>query len=351
MTHLKILFVEDNMQDISVLESAIEVYNERHQTEILLVLAKNYHEALTLLDQESFDGMILDLYLGYDSENGKDILDHIQNQKIIIPTVVLTGTPDDLPDYKFIELNRKGDDSADFDRILNNFEKTKKAGILELFGATGDIQTYLKDVFYQNIYHQKDHWLIHEDLNKVKKALLRHTLNHLTQYIDEEDDIYFLEEMYIFPPISKKIKTGSIIKKKEPSSNFFIVLTPACDIAQSKAQCILLAEILFPKSMIEKNVPGTGVSNNRKGRLKEFIKNKDHSFHFLPPSFDFNGGFIHFASISSISPQELLDSFTETKIQVSPFFIKDIISRFSSFYARQGQPDLNHKFEYFSDLL
>ena len=30
-----------------------------------------------------------------------------------------------------------------------------------------------------------------------------------------------------------------------------------------------------------------------------------------------------------------------SKIQISPSFVKDIVARFSSYYARQGQPNID----------
>ena len=37
-------------------------------------------------------------------------------------------------------------------------------------------------------------------------------------------------------------------------------------------------------------------------------------------------------------------SFEEPIIQVSMHFVKDIVARFSSYFARQGQPDFDCKF-------
>ena len=156
--------------------------------------------------------------------------------------------------------------------------------------------------------------------------------------------------MYIYPPIDKTIKTGSIIKQNS-TTNYHIVLTPACDFANSKARCILLAEIIAPLTYIGQNFPGNTPSSTRSGKLKNLIENKKQEFHYLPPLSPFLGGFIDFTSVASYSLEELQGQFSEVKIQISPYFISDILGRFSSYYARQGQPDLRHKDSYISELL
>ncbi|MFQ2549269.1 hypothetical protein ACK305_18520, partial [Aeromonas caviae] len=43
------------------------------------------------------------------------------------------------------------------------------------------------------------------------------------------------------------------------------------------------------------------------------------------------------------SEAELSSQYDKPLIQISPAFVKDIVSRFSSYYARQGQPDIDHE--------
>ncbi|EHU2158610.1 response regulator [Acinetobacter baumannii] len=349
MNELNILLVEDNESDISVFKSSIELFDDEHNIKTTLKVTKTFEEAIKVISESVFDGIVLDLSLHGSVEGGKEIVDFILKQKMIIPIIVYTGTPDDLAQYNFIEIYRKGEQENIIESILLDLKKTKEFGFNELFNAQGQIQEFLKDVFYKNIYFQKKQWILHEDKSLVKKAILRHTLNHLTQHIDETDKKYFLEEMYIYPPITKTPKTGSIIKDK--NNQYHIILTPACDFAQSKARCILLAEIIPPLSYIRENFPGNEESNGRRDKLNTLVNNKKQEYHYLPRLGNFEGGFIDFTSVQSFSHDDLNKNFTEVKIQISPYFISDILGRFSSYYARQGQPDLHHKASYITELL
>ncbi|WP_454208935.1 response regulator [Proteus sp. Marseille-Q3619] len=350
MNDLNILLVEDNLGDIGVFKSSLELFDEDNSITTNLQTADSFESALELIKNNEFDGLVIDLSLKNNSQGGKEIINAIINKyKLTIPIVVYTGTPDEIAEYGYIEIYQKGERAELITEILTDFKKTKECGLNELFNAKGRIQDLLKDVFYRNIYHQKKQWIEYEDKELVKNAILRHTLNHLTQHIDEANEKYFLEEMYIFPPVSGLYKTGSIIK--DTSNNYHIILTPACDFAQSKARCILLAEIIDPNDYVEIYLPSTIKQSTRKTRLDGIMRNKKQEYHYLPQLNDFNGGFIDFTSIKSYSQDELEKQYGEVKIQISPSFISDILGRFSSYYARQGQPDLYYNENLVDELL
>ncbi|MEM8452862.1 response regulator, partial [Morganella morganii] len=70
--------------------------------------------------------------------------------------------------------------------------------------------------------------------------------------------------------------------------------------------------------------------------------NKTGYYHWLPKVDFFPGGTINFRRVSTYSECELDTDFHKSNLQISPSFIKDIVSRFSSYYARQGQPDIEY---------
>ena len=80
----------------------------------------------------------------------------------------------------------------------------------------------------------------------------------------------------------------------------------------------------------------------KENKLKNvFGNNYTDYFHWLPETDFFNGGFLNFRKITTCTKDELGDIYDPPHIQISPHFVKDILSRFSSYYARQGQPDID----------
>jgi hypothetical protein len=82
-----------------------------------------------------------------------------------------------------------------------------------------------------------------------------------------------------------------------------------------------------------------------RGEIEKTLGRRNNSLelylHWLPGTLEFKGGFLNFRKITTITVDEYNSSYEKLFIQIAPSFIKDIISRFSSFYARQGQPNID----------
>ena len=79
-------------------------------------------------------------------------------------------------------------------------------------------------------------------------------------------------------------------------------------------------------------------------KLTELLKNNIYIYrHWLPGASGFDGGFINFRWVYSFEKAKIKENFENPTHQVSSSFVKDIISRFSAYYARQGQPDFEFK--------
>ena len=51
-----------------------------------------------------------------------------------------------------------------------------------------------------------------------------------------------------------------------------------------------------------------------------------------------DGGFLDFRRLQTISLGCFASDFEGLDARIAPSFVKDVVSRFSAFYARQGQP-------------
>ena len=221
-------------------------------------------------------------------------------------------------------------------------------GCTRIMGGRGIIEQTLSQVFLKNLIPQIDKWIDYgeDDSSRTEKALFRHTLNHLLQLLDDDADSCFPEEVYLHPPINDDIRTGSLVKEKE-SGKWFAVMSPACDLVlredgNRNTDRILIVEVdlgttLFPW------FDDTNLSKTRKGELKRaFGNNKSAYHHWLPKTDFFEGGFLNFRKLFTWEIEQFQEKFhTPPEIQISLSFVKDIVARFSSYYARQGQPDID----------
>ena len=94
------------------------------------------------------------------------------------------------------------------------------------------------------------------------------------------------------------------------------------------------------------------ITTNDKNRKKQNAEklltqlpqnNYSNFYHYLPQTSEFKGGIIDFRKIDTYKPTDFKSKFDDPDVQISIAFTKDIVARFSSYYARQGQPDFDFK--------
>ncbi len=210
------------------------------------------------------------------------------------------------------------------------------------------IEKTLNKVFLSNILPQIETWKKYgsENSAKTETALLRHIMGYLCHLLDEDDESSFPEEMYLYPPLDSNIRPGSILQSSAEAR--YIVMNPACDLVRRKGgkfktDRMLLAEIENDNCIVKLALDGCNNASKRERKLNELSNNNyTHYYHWLPKTEFFDGGFINFRKLNSISSDDFEKEFDAPFLQISAFYMKDIVSRFSSYYARQGQPDLRN---------
>lgn len=349
MSICKLLVVEDDEKDLRVCRDSIARYKDEKQRSIDLVECKTIDEAFQKLDN-SFDGAIIDLKLADQGNEGDLVIKKIVDSYFRIPIAIFTGTPDSADmSFDYIGIFKKGE--TEYAELLDSFWGIHNTGLTRIMGGRGVIEKTLNDVFLNNLLPQKEKWVAYgkADSARTERALLRHTLNHLLQLLDKDEDKFFPEEVYIYPlyPPIDTLRTGSIVKTKKDSP-FFVVFNPACDLVVRsngvfKTDRILLVEMESHKSIIDEALVDITKKDKKQNRLKMvFGNNHTDYYHWLPITDFFEGGFLNFRKLTTLSKQEFDERFDPPGIQISPSFAKDMVARFSSFYARQGQPDIEY---------
>jgi CheY-like chemotaxis protein len=374
MNALRLLIVEDNPGDLEVCRDTAVTYKLDKDYQIDLIECASLDQAIEKLDN-SFDGAIIDLKLSKHETAGNQVVRRIEDVQFRIPVAILTGTPASaVPGSHSIGVFKKGE--TGYAEIFDKFCAIYNTGLTRIMGGRGEIEKTLNSVFNKMLMPQNHIWVSYgmQDSARTEKALLRHTLNHLLQLLDDEEEHCFPEEVYISPALDPRLQTGSLVERKKDST-FFVLLSPACDLVirkngKYKTDRILLAEI--DHSNLLDQIRGQQNSRNQK-ELNSICKCKYHNadsesykyilrlhneaierglhgllrnnhdlfHHFLPRTDFFQGGFINFRKLTTKTSEEFSEEFNMPRIHISPCFVKDIVARFSSYYARQGQPDID----------
>ncbi len=356
---MKLLIVEDEKDIRDSYEKQIKLFNKDFPADFFEAdYAINYSEADNNMGYD-YDAVILDLKLSKTDVDykGKELLEEIKSNLRYV-SYVITGNPEAIEEQKadenaFFRIRVKGEANADFTVILKEIRAIYNTGITRILGNTGVIEEYLNNIFWNHLSSSVDLWINDNKRNneQKEKSLLRYTLLHMQEYIDEEVEVYHPNEFYITKPVKKNIFTGDIIEWRDSR---YVILTPSCDIVLRKggkrnASKILLCKIKLLSEVVENYntlTKDTGKSNENRTRFYKYIQNNNkQNFHFIPKGTSIDAGLIDFQDKLTVPENEVV-KYIESKemvriATVSQPFLKDIISRYSNYYGRQGSPDFD----------
>lgn len=354
MEELKILVVEDDKAIYNdVYKRNIDLFNkenEEHQITDVWIQSKDEAIAALKNPENIFDGAIVDLDLmgsGGTDTSGNEVVKEIK-ENLRFPTFVITGTPYhisaelNVPSSVFNVFER---DEVDVMDTLDKFKIIKATGILNLLNRNGKIEELIQNIFWNHISTSIDNWALDNKRTSAEKedSLLRYTILHMLEYLDESK--VHPSEFYITRPVKESLSTGDLITL---DGNRYVVLTPACDFAQKKVSKVFLLrikDISEEVSGIEEIQTIAGLSNSKKGKLEKIIRNSSSYFHFIPQHNGINAGIIDFQHKLSMPIEEMETRIRNSEIDrfatISMPFLKELIERYSSYYARQGSPDFD----------
>ncbi|MCB0754131.1 MAG: response regulator [Flavobacteriales bacterium] len=361
MEKLKLLLVED--ESLNDYQRRIKAYNLESSVQVEPVPCADYNQAVRMLDDSnnSFDGAIIDLKLSKDAKyEGKELINRVK-KGLRFPVFVLTGNPEQIEDQKafqtdFFQIRTKGDTPGRLEEILGDLVKLHQTGITKILGGKGQIEGYLNDIFWNHISNSIGYWVADSkrDSQEKQQSLLRYALSHVQEYLNLDgtglSQNYHPAEFFITKPVKRYVYTGDLIKFEAGERS--LVLSPACDLEIHGASCnadnILLLKVRDWKDL-DARFSGlnkdTGKANENRARLERWFANPNQRYHYIPNSNGIEAGFIDFQDKKTMSltvfNQEMKDGKLQRLATVSSPFLKDIIARHSSYYARQGSPDFD----------
>lgn len=355
MKELNLLIVEDDSAVIKGYSRNITSYNIGSDVKIQAKYIENKDEAIDYISNSKnvIDAAIIDLDLvgtvGED-RSGNEVIRAIKG-KLRFPVFVISGTPQNVDSdlkkestlFKIKTRGEEGDYIEDLVEIFNT-------GISNLLNRDGEIEKLINSIYWNHLSNSLNIWIQDETRGPEQKerSLLRYTILHMLEYLDEGK--IHPSEFYITPPIKNEIFTGDIVKF---GNERYLVLTPSCDIVvrpegSRNAQKILFCKIRLLEDVVVNysSLKSTTSSNNStRKKLNSYIENKKQNYHFIPPSSSIKAGLVDFQDKLTLKSEKVDEFITAKKIiriaTVSMPFLKDIISRYTNYFSRQGSPDFS----------
>ena len=352
--------------DQVVLDSYIDTIRRinRADTDLKYKLhtAKTLNEANEIIYYNKLDTAIIDLNLNNDNQSDPDNADgnqaikelmHYFRMPIFIVSGELSKLDSELESNNFIKTFSRENFSRNngLETIIPPLFNSKS---IHYFSRDGFLEEKINKFYWDNLSKTINSWteIGTKYPDDIEKILSRHTVACLNEQLYVNGNIgsfdkYHPGEMYIIPPIKQHCHTGDIIQK---DGDLFIILNPACDIVNSgNLDYFILAKLIdfnLVQMLIENINPQVDSQDdffnrlNKKGktRYQDCKTNKKDRFHYLPKFDTLPDKLIDFQQIINKEKDEIRT--TDRIASISSPFLKDIIARFSAYYARQGQPNL-----------
>lgn len=340
---IQIIIVEDDEEQQGVYQDTIEEFNsENDEYEIITFPLKNDDDIPQILYDRHIDAIIIDLDWGTGSQTneGNRLVKKIY-EDCRVPIFIVSGNLHLLEeDYNESPIFKKYQrDKVLVDKLLEEITNLYKTGYTKALGNYSEIDKMLSKVFWDHMSNVITEWENQETKFQIQR-MLRFAMTRINEILtintDDSHDDYDALEFYIKPAIKEKPFTGDIVSYDEKK---FVVITAACDMEQSNSEYVVLCQINCNTVEDLK----TRIKEDSNTAIKDFTKyvnNAKARYHLLPPCQLFSGGLIDFQLINSVSQKDFHEG-ASTIASINPVFHKDIQSRFSHYYGRQGQPQLN----------
>lgn len=342
MIEFTILHLEDDDDCAENFKTTLDIYNEKNNTAIKYIHVNNFEDFKKYTDLD-YDVAVIDIYLGKNPVQGYDAISMLPQKFMRIPCVIYSGTVDADIGNKFALKTYKRDQHGADVAILDYFVNIYKTGILNILGGKGQLEQILSCIYNNNLRHNIEEWLslAEVDSPKCETALLRFIGHCIEDKLHTDCEKTYSAEVYISPLLNKELSPGLIIC--DNNDNKFIIITPACDLALHNESRNTDTIQLCCIENITKHFPGT--SNSAKDKRRNVLENKKNMFHYLPKSKMFEGGLINFQGLKTIEISELEKGDYRIIAKITSSYLKNILARFSNYYARQGQPDISFNIE------
>ncbi|HCL3996748.1 hypothetical protein ACEOPL_25445 [Pseudomonas aeruginosa] len=360
--------------DPQMLELLVETFEDEGFIEGDTVCCRtvdNFEEAAALVATGNFDLIILDLQdAAADGEipagaalSGEKILSLLKESQFT-PVIFNTGFPEKISHLEspFVRISRKG--QAGLTDLVREAFSTKLPSLIRYIQEQQ--RRYLWD-------HVEGHWKDTIELkenNDVAYLLARRlagalSVDSIRKFFNSEPgyvNTVHPVEYYIWPPFEGEVRLGDIYREVE-SESFWLVINPACDLEQCKAENALLVRCKnikeFPEysDVVEILARGDELSKTKRSNLvyligdnRKVTDGQPERYKFLPGTSFVPDLVVDFQCLSQVPLDDLKDAGKHRRLTTldSPF-AEAVQAKFARYYGRFGVPDLS--FEVIADSL
>jgi len=328
--------------------------------------ADTFDEGMNMIMGNRFDLIFLDVHESNGDPNpsdnpneadqrGEQLLEALKSSRFV-PVIFYTGYPAKVHHLSshVVKVIDKGAPHEEVRSAVNSILSTKLPHLAQYIEERS--RAYIWDSLEVALKQVADD----EVTSDIALLAARNLAKNLSQQSVKEllgSDINLISplEMYLFPPEQGGCNPADVFRRKADET-LWMVLTPACDFEQNKAENVLLAKVIplvkhdlykdwqqkarqlqaLPAGQSTKEAES--VVKQAKGAVKNLVQNKKGSrFRFLPGTFFLPDCIVDFQQLQNL-PITDSDQY-EVVCSLDNPYREEVLQLFSNYYGRIGTPD------------
>ncbi|MFC1897178.1 hypothetical protein ACFLX8_01210 [Chloroflexota bacterium] len=348
-----LLFVDDNEENCRIAAKLLDDKVVLQPDEKLKVHTEvDFNNALERLESYNYDLIVLDVRLGPLEEERKDeegikVLESIKARRFL-PVIFYTGLPHKVANLE-TPLVKVIENTMGIPKLLETIQDIMASKLpqvnRELFRHVEEVQRgYMWDFVESNWEKFGDtpdrSALAYLLARRLAKSLDSPAIEKLAERLGDTSHVWCDEEhvhpmrCYVVPPISPRLMSGDIFRRRinEEGIEYFVLLSPSCDIAWDKADWMLFTQcsVLSGEEEYTKNISKWKQSDR---------------YQFFPRAIEVPDMISDFQQLTAIKNEELYELITEEKIEriasLDSPYCEALTAQFARYFVRIGTPDLN----------
>lgn len=329
-------------------------------------VATTFDEGMALIKNNRFDLIFLDVHedgndpdpsdhTDHADQRGEQLLEALKSSRFV-PVVFYTGFPAKV-DHLKSHVVKVVDKGAPLEEVRSAVTSILTTGLPHLAQYIEErSRTYIWDSL-EAVLKQVADDNVTSDIALLAARNLAKNLSQrsVKELLGSDISLIVPLEMYLFPPMQDSCNPADIFRRKEDGT-LWMVLTPACDFEQNKADNVLLAQVTpLVDHDLYKNWQGKAselealapeqqtkeikqAATDAKGQVKSLVKNRMGSrFRFLPGTFFLPGCIVDFQNLLNLPATDANQY--EAVCSLDNPYREEVLQLFSNYYGRIGTPD------------
>lgn len=329
-------------------------------------VATTFDEGMALIRSNRFDLIFLDVHEGSNDpdpsahpddadQRGEQLLDTLKSSRFV-PVIFYTGFPAKV-DHLKSHIVKVVDKGAPPEEVRSAVTAILSTGLPHLAQYIEEqSRAYIWDSLEEDLKRLADKDLTSDiallTARNLAKSLSQRSIKEL---LGSDVSLIAPLEMYLFPPDQDSCNPADIYRRNEDGT-LWMVLTPACDFEQDKAENVLLAGVtplnehglykawqqrvkeLNALTQDQRTLEVKRAASDAKGLVKSLVKNRlGGRFRFLPGTFFLPDCIVDFQQLINL-PRADADKY-ETVCSLDNPYREEVLQLFSGYYGRIGTPD------------